>query len=599
MYTVIENQYQSILSSIDFFSQNLNLNQIVEYGFQIYNSFDHPKASAIYTINDKKDVYQVAFSQGYDFDLPEISKNDNHGLFAVRNGFLLTDYATQRRYYEDGFIKQTSLSKIMPLIIDDQLYGFIISTDGVDREKDIVYDINFFNRFNYLMNLSLEKASRYVERNELKKEIDKHIFNLDSISQTMKMIMSQLTINGIVQLSIDVIREMTSSAVTSIALYDEVEDCIKIESYIDVVSGYKHFEKFKLKKSDIKPRLVYKLHDDLMDLEEIFEDVGLFKAFPVEYLILIINESVKGFVTIGKPLAFEKYDIDLVHRIQDITSIMNIALTNAKQFELIAFQKIQLNRQVKVLENMNRIIKTIASADSIEELSELVMTALNASLGIGKAILVSYIKGEECVIGNYNIDIDLLDNSFYEKIRTHLGENPLAFYTIDEYHSAFGETFKNYLEEINCFVLTPMYLNASSIEPFGYLLITEARDRLHESQVNMLSIMANSIAPLLNQMLVVEQYNRDYVMNPKQVLEDFLVEYTEDFNAYGIPFKVYIKRLKLLPFQTFEDMSYNGYRHVIYNGYLFVFSQSEIDTSLFDFSSEDNPTFERLASLFK
>ena len=204
---------------------------------------------------------------------------------------------------------------------------------------------------------------------------------------------------------------------------------------------------------------------------------------------------------------------------------------------------------------MNRITKTIASADSVEELSELVMTALNASLGIGKALLVSFSGGVADAIGSYNIDKTRLDDAFYENIRNHLEDQPLVYYTIEEYQKAFGDMFLGYLEGVNCFVLTPMFINASSIEPFGYLLITEARDRLHESQVNMLGIMANSIAPLLNQLLVVNQYSTNFTQNPKHRIEELMLQYTEEHALYGLPFRVYIKQISLLPFQTFDDAS--------------------------------------------
>ncbi len=598
MENVLIERYRSLLSSIDFFSQNLDLHQIVEYGFQIYNSFETPSASAIYVLNDSKDKYLAAFSQGYDFELNEVIKTDQHGLFAVRNGFILTDVNVQNRYFEIDFINSTKLSKIMPLIIDDQLFGFIISSDLVIGEQLPLYDLEFFNRFNYLMNLSLEKASRYIERNELRKEIDKHIFNLDSISQTMKMIISELSVSGIVQLSTDVIREITSSAVTSIALYDEVEKCISIRSYEDVVNGLKYFEKFTLKPNYPKQKTVYKMPEDYDLLNSIFEDANLFTTFPVEYIILIIRDSIIGFVTISKPLAAINYEQDLLKRIQDITSIMYIALTNAKQFELINFQKTQLNRHVNVLENMNRIIKTVSSADSIEELSELVITTLNTSFGVGKAIFVSLNEGNDTILGSYNIDITKFDTEFFRTIRDYLGEQPLVYYTIEDYNTAFGNTFSSYLEDINCFVLAPMFINTVSIEPFGYFLITEARDHLHETQVNMLSILANSIAPLLNQLLVVNHYHTQYLPNPVYRIEEMVNKYQEECDFYSLPFKVFIKEININPFQVYDDSLYAQFDYIIYNSYLFVFSQSDLEPEFYDSVTDENPTFDQLVSMF-
>ena len=176
MISNAKNDCESLLSSIDFFSQNLHIEQIVEYGFSIFNQLENPEASAIYTIDESNEVFSVRFHQGYMVYLDQVVRTQKHDDFAVRNGFLLVDKAIQRRYFDDVFIENLNVSKILPLIIDDHLYGFIISTDGKE-ERNI--DFDFLIRFNYLMNLSFEKASRYLERARLKKKIDLKILNLN------------------------------------------------------------------------------------------------------------------------------------------------------------------------------------------------------------------------------------------------------------------------------------------------------------------------------------------------------------------------------------------------------------------------------------
>ena len=592
MYQNTEKMYNSLLNSIDFFSQNLNVNQIVEYGFQIFNSFEMPLASAIYAIDDTGKNYSVRFHQGYDIGLPCVEKTDRHSMFAVRNGFLLTSYDIQCRYYDEEFLKLTKASKIMPLIIDDQLFGFIISIDS----KDCMYDVEFLNRFNYLMNLSLEKASRCIERNKLKKEIDKRIFNLDSISQTMKLLLSELNVNGIIQLSIDVIREMTSSSITSIALFDEIEKCIKVTSYEDLVCCNKVFEKFHLREDYTLDKKIYKMPEDFPLLELLFEDADNFKNLSAEYVILIVKENIIGFVTLGSPLAFDFYEKDLINRIQDIASIMHIALTNARQFEIIKSQKSQLDRQVNTLETMNRFIKTISSADSIDELADMVLTTLNAYFDIEKAIFVIFDGEKGKILCNMNMEIENFNEEFFNVVRKNTGEQTLVSYTMDCFKEEFSEKFGSYFKNMNAFILSPIFLSGLCLDPIGYIIVTNVRNRLTETQVHLIKILSNSIGPLLNQLIIVDNYSNNYVPNPMYQINLFLDNYKRDFHLYSLNFKVYIKKLDLIPFVENDIEAYSQFDTIIYQEYIIIFSQTDIDSLLYDTKTDYNPTLEEIKS---
>lgn len=585
--------YESLLSSIDFFSQNLNLNQIIEYGFSIFNSFEQPAASAIYTMDDAKETYQVQFHFGYTKAPDAVVKTDQHAMFAVRNGFLLTDYKTQSRYFEEAFLDAYTVSKIMPLIIDDQLYGFIISSDA----ESSIYDISFLNRFNYLMNLSLEKASRYLERNALKQEIDKRIFNLDSISQTMKLLLSELKTKGIIQLSADVIRELTSSSVTAIALYDAFEQAIKVEAYEDLVSGNKAFQTFHLNEEYPTQQTVFKYPQEADKLSVIFKDASHFEALKPTYVILIIKEEIIGFVTLGEPLTQKPYEEDLIHRIQDITSIMYIALTNAHQFEVISEQKSQLKRHLNVLETMNRITKTVSSADSIEDLSDMVITALNTSFGIEKAIFTIFKEDRPQIMGALNMETSHFDDVFFAKIQSILEDYQQTYYTLESFYSDLGDALGGYFEHINCFVLTPIFLNGLTKKPIGFILVTNARDRLHDTQVHMIEILSNSIGPLLNQLLIVEDYSEHYIPEPLYNLQQGINAFHSDLKLYDIPFSAYIKKLQQVPFQEIGLQEYSGFKTVLYQNYVVVLSQTEVPKHLYDVSSGENPLFEDVKEL--
>ena len=143
-----KDKYNVLISSIDFFSQNLHLDQIVEYGFSIFNEFKKPVNATIYTLTDTLDRYISRFIWGNSYEWPDIEKNSTHDDFAVRNGFLLTDKEKQLRYFDSELILNHQISMVMPLIIDDKLYGFILASDRHEISKEEIDFLNEISDFN-------------------------------------------------------------------------------------------------------------------------------------------------------------------------------------------------------------------------------------------------------------------------------------------------------------------------------------------------------------------------------------------------------------------------------------------------------------------
>ena len=578
-----------------FFSQNLHIEQIVEYGFSIFNDLEKPMASAIYTYDDALAQFTVKFQQGYFVPLPVINKTYKHDDFAVRNGFLLIDRATQARYFDEDMLDNASVSKIMPLITDDQLYGFIISSDGTHGET---LEFEFLTRFNYLMNLSLEKASRYLERAQLKKEIDKRIFNLNSISQSMRLLLSELDVNKILQLSVEVIREITTSSITSIGLYDSNEDIIKIQSYENLLDHHKYYDTFKLK--DVKPvlnQVVFKCSEEVDKLSEMFEEVSKFKFLSAEYVILLVKDKILGFVTIGKPLTQRDYDEGLLERIKDVASVMYIGITNASQFELISEQKEQLRLQLGVFKNTNRIIKNINSSETMSELTDMILTTMQLSFGIESGVLITF-KGETVQVRGGLGALNEVDTSeLMSLINPKMTEEIKTYYTIEEIKNEYGEELLNLHSGINCFIIAPIYINQFIKEPMGALVITQTKQRLYEAQSSMVEMLTNSVGPVMGQLIHKELYENYYIPKPEYEIEKNYNQYLLESDLYSISFQVYIKKIDRIPFVEPDLSGYEAYNHVLMDQIIVVFSPEAIEPMLFDEVTSINPDFEELKSV--
>ncbi|MBS7526588.1 hypothetical protein KHM83_07860 [Fusibacter paucivorans] len=489
--------YDALLSSIDFFSQNLHLEQIVEYGFMIFNAFEKPKASAIYRLNSETQYYELQFSQGVYHGPESILKTACHDDFAVRKGFMVTDRNVQQQYFESAVERIGNLSKIIPLIADDRLYGFIFSVDSDD--ETVLGDL-FLTRFNYLMNLAIEKAFRYFERATMRQEIDKRIFNLESISQTMKVLFSELDTERILQMSLDVIRELTASSATAIGLFDTVEQCIKIRAYDDLTGGVAMAGTMML--NGCKPlnqQIIYHLKRDADALHAIFDTLEPFEMLSAVYLILMTDDesAVMGVITIGTPVDGKAYTDDIFERIGDIAALMSIALVKAQQYETIVAQKEALRLKFNTMQQVNKIIKSINRAESPTELYQLVMDALTLTFGVEAAAVFSFESDSITVAANCGIDKALLIYENVAWVRELPASELTVHYTVN---AAVNQLQQLDPEGCNCMVLAPISMNQYGQAPLGYILVTRTRFRLFETQVSMIEMLSNSIAPVLYQM---------------------------------------------------------------------------------------------------
>lgn len=82
------------------------------------------KASAIYYLDD--DTYKLVSQIGYDYDIKlKEHKNDKINNIATLYGRIL--YENFQKYFDEDFVDYFDPELIIPLIVKDKLYGFIIS----------------------------------------------------------------------------------------------------------------------------------------------------------------------------------------------------------------------------------------------------------------------------------------------------------------------------------------------------------------------------------------------------------------------------------------------------------------------------------------
>ncbi len=521
--------YRELMNIIDFFSQRLHREQIVHYGYKIFEDLTLLRSGGIYTLNENEDSYVCIENKGYNQPLPAIQFKEIHHEFARKNGFLLDHRKEQSRYFDDGFLGDLEIDLILPLITEDKLFGFIIATEN-DKPSGIK-NREFLNRFNDLLNLSLEKAESYEKTAMMKREIDKRKFNLDSFSQTMRILMTALDQQYIVKMCLDVVRELTSSSVTAIALETRA-NYLAIAGYKDIVEHKECLLNLLLKEDAVADKVVYHIEDDFDELCTIFENPEDLKQLEATCVVLLVKERIIGCITIGKPVSGNCYDRQLLEQIKSLAEMMYIAINNANQFKLLKEERNKIATQLNGLKHLNRSISIINCADSLEELSCHVIDTLRYGLGVEQGFI--RIKHEDQLLLKSigRVDDNLSDQEMNWLI-AH--EEPIV-----EYMASILNPLTNDLS--NCFVSIPVKQKDYHQTCMGHIVVTQTVDPLDESKALIIDALANSISPMVKQFLTLEVYKEDYIKKPEIIIKETYERYVEEADFYELPFYIYVRK---------------------------------------------------------
>lgn len=570
--------YDALLRSIDFFSQNLHLEQITQYGFKLFEDLVQPTQAVLY-LKDT-DQYTPHYSRGYDFEMPHIPYQKSHSDFAVFSGFILEHRSTMERFFSTQTLDLFDVEYVMPLISGNQLMGFVFYKGS---EKKPAPDIAFMTRFNHLLNLSLEKACRFLESQAMKDEIDKRLFNLASLSQTTKLLLSEHETDKIYDLCIDVIRELTSSSVTSFSTIDPVSGHLITRAYKNIIHFDKKFFRFELKPNYPLPmQVIYNLEKDYAALESIFSNPNAFKEAGAQYVVLLITDKIMGCITIGEPVGAVNYDKSLLSQIENVAGLMHLSLTNAKQFEQILEQKRFMERQANLLKKINRSVKTINSAETLDELCQVSMDTLQFAFGVEAGFFAVLDQGEIEIMAPLGFERSDLESICQKQLRFQINHDLVVSYTRPELSDYFCESLVHNLPESNCLVIAPIRTTAWQSDPLGCIVVLRLSSPLHEEHTILIDSLADSVAPVIKQFYEIETLKKTHIPDPEAQVKTYYEAYESDKSDFGIEYDVYFKHVEALPFSNVNLSHYEGYDYVQVMDVIVVFSSEAIAQTLYD-----------------
>lgn len=529
-------RYTGLLQAIQFFSQRFSAEQILKFTYEFVAELLLVDQIAIFS--KQCEQYILIKSKGFKFSNYTLPYNENYNMIAKFHGHIMHP-EDMARFLPSDLLNAFPSHLGIPLIVEDTLYGFILA-NRTDKNSDFTQgDYIIAEALMQLFNTSLSNYKSYQDLHNAKSELDEKIFNLFAINQSSKVLLSELNLSNLYNLSVDVFSELTQSSITAFFLYDEVSESYKLMDMKDTFQpSYKlNIALYSEPNREINPA---KTILDMNHLEDIEYFNSIFKngydrilvLNPLYIVMITKNTELLGFVTLGKNIAGRPYNKEIFELIESLSSSIYIALSNAKLFKQTNEQKKLLQKKFDRLTSLNNLMKNINSARTIEELAHLTLDTLEISFGMKTGLFASYNPKNNTfqVLNSINIEkcpseFPLLGslNCLFE------GEN-FILNSQEQIPEFLPEELSNSLSDVSGSFFAPIIIENVENELLGIIGVFEFSETILAEPENILTVntIANHIAPVLfhlNQLkeqaaLLCPNYENIFIASLEKCIEE-------------------------------------------------------------------------------
>jgi transcriptional regulator with GAF, ATPase, and Fis domain len=506
-------RYSALILAVDYFSQMLNEEQIINAAFDFVNELLTLESSSLYSLKDGS--FRLISEKGKSIGVNSIPFTKKLNDMAVFHGNVLKGRTAILRFFDEDIYASCSVELVVPIIVNAELKGFILIPEKSSGE----FDENDLSICEVLMNLCNSAMRNYVTYNELKSinnSLDEKIFNLFAINQSSKALLSQLDLDTLYSLSIDVFSELTQSSSTGFVLYDE-----KCEKYVLRSSRF-IFENTRTldlilelhEGAAVDPnRIIIDLAspDDKQYFDSIFRN-GVSNILPLkaQYVILLNKDRhILGFVTLGATVTGAEYKKNIFELIESLASSTYIAISNAKHFKQVEEQKKVIQNKLDRLISLNRLVKNINSSMNVETLIDITMKTLSISFLAEKCLIAIYdSENREFTVKNSfgtGSEVSVIKpNRNWAKVLK--GSTVLAMES-GELRKYFDDDTLEKFGDITGALIVPIYLDRAEVDILGVIIVFDFFDSLISDEENVLTIetISGHIAPILYNLELLER----------------------------------------------------------------------------------------------
>jgi len=516
-------RYTGLVQAIEYFSQKLVFEQIIEAAFDFINELLIVDKSTIYVFENE--TYVAKKVKGYTKKLDNIEVTSDLKNLAKFYGNILYERDKIVKFFEPSLIDSLDINAIVPLIIEDTLFGFILFHNSNFGEDDYIISEALMR----LINTALENFSRYEKLRKVNSELDEKIFNLFAINQSSKVLLSDLRMDVLYSIAVDVFSELTRSKITGFVLFDERSDSYVLKSFKDVFYKTKDISinlMLKTPHSINSNKVIIDLKNekDREYFDGLFGEINALASTQIDqleakYVVLLLKSNqILGFVTLSETVTDSEYSDGIFELIESLAASTYTALSNAKLFEVVNKQKALIQKKLDKLISLNYLTRNISSSIRTDTLLEITTKTLQVSFNVDKGAFCLYKKETNEFEFSNTINIDGCKNKTITPNqnwkRTFEGD---CVYAIGQANIAkyIGEEFIDEIGEAQGVLIIPVYLDMMEIELLGAIVIFKYNDLQLDNEENMLIIdtIAGNIAPVLNNLLIIQMQQRFMLPN--------------------------------------------------------------------------------------
>ncbi len=537
-------RYTGLVQAIDFFSQKLVFEQIIDAAFDFINELLLVEKSAIYVMQNN--AYVAKKVKGFPGNLEKIESTGKLKNLAVFNGNMLYEKDKIIAFFEGSLIDSLGINAVVPLIIEGSLYGFILFKNKNIGEDDYIISEALMR----LINNALENFSRYGKLMSANAALDEKIFNLFAINQSSKVLLSELRMDVLYSISVDVFSELTRSKITGFVLWDDRADRYLLKSYKDVFYKTKDVI-IDLSLDSTNTIDQNKVIIDLTSLSDRGYLDGLFEGacqqleqLEAKYAVLILkNNQILGFVTLSDTVTDTQYSDGIFELIESLASSTYTALSNAKLFAIVNNQKAIIQNKLDKLISLNNLTKNISSSTRIETLLDTCARTLRISFNVEKGAVCLFNKEVNRFDVSKPINLEHCTNKaitpnvnwkrvFEGDSVFAIGQESVAQYAGNEFADEIGDA--------QGVLIIPVYIDMMDIEVLGVIMIFKYRDLLLDNEENLLILetIAGNIAPVLNNLQVIHLQQRFMLPNYIELFKNDLKEEIKAAMEYQVSLTV-------------------------------------------------------------
>jgi|GEM_PF-216434 len=523
-------RYSGLILAVDFFSQKLNSQQIMESAFDFVNELLTLERSAMFHANNGR--FELVREKGRPSGIKYIDGNEALDTLAVFHGSILVGTENILRYFSKELVTSYHPKIVMPVFSDKEIEGFML----IPEKETGPFDDNDFIICEVLMKLINSSLMNYRAFNELQStnvNLDEKIFNLFAINQSSKALLSELSLDTLYRLSTDIFSELTQSSATGFVLYDE-----KSERYVLKSSRF-IYDCLKAVNIELEIRkpVVIEPNRTIIDMSEemdrnyfnsIFIDgIGMLDELAPRYLVLLEKEgAILGFVTLGTTVTGAEYKQSIFELIESLASSTYISISNAKHFKLVNEQKALIQEKLDRLISLNNLTKNINSSNNMETLAEIAVNTLRISFNAHKCLIALYDKAENtfCVTNSCGISLkSSIIKPGPDWGRVMKGRTVSAF-QLDDLKNYFGEDITENYGDVSAALIVPVYLDKSDIEILGIITIFEFSGSIISDEENVLTLetVAGHIAPIIYNLRIIEEQKMLLMPNYAEIFRNDL-----------------------------------------------------------------------------